>query len=127
MRAQARRAHVPAPRLVTKASATPEQAAARSERYTADPSLPSPTAKADAMGSTVLAYLITGPIVFGGLGLLADRWLEVTGLVALGIVLGMALSLYIIWLRYGTSQAPLTVDTRKGPTTAAQPHNEEIQ
>ncbi|KRE35552.1 hypothetical protein ASG73_16610 [Janibacter sp. Soil728] len=127
MSAHARRARTEAPRLVTKASATPEQTAAKSERYTGDPTLPSPTARADAMGSTVLAYLITGPVVFGGLGLLADRWLEVTGLVALGIIIGMALSLYIIWLRYGTSQAPLTVDTRKGPTTAAQPHNEEIQ
>ena len=126
MSALPRRTQGETPRLVTKATSTPEQVTAQSDRYTSDPALPSPTAQADSMGSTVLAYLITGPIVFGGVGLLIDRWLGTTAFIAVGILLGMALSLYIIWLRYGTSQAPTTDHPDHGSTRAAAPHNEEI-
>ncbi len=66
-------------------------------------SLPSPTFQADAMGSTIIAYLLTGPALFGGLGWLLSQWLNTTFFIPVGILLGMALSLYIIWLRYGRS------------------------
>jgi len=56
----------------------------------------------DQTAASVIAYLITGPAVFGGLGLLLDRWLGTGFLVVLGLLGGMALSLYVIWLRYGT-------------------------
>jgi hypothetical protein len=49
-----------------------------------------------------VAYLLTGPLVYGGLGYLADLWLGTSWLVGVGIVGGMALSLYLIWFRYGT-------------------------
>jgi hypothetical protein len=49
-----------------------------------------------------VAYLLTGPLVYGGLGALADHWLGTSWLVGAGIVGGMALSLYLIWFRYGT-------------------------
>ena len=49
-----------------------------------------------------VAYLITGPLIYGGLGYLADLWLGTSWLVGVGIVGGMALSLYLIWFRYGT-------------------------
>ncbi|APH00837.1 AtpZ/AtpI family protein [Janibacter sp. FSL W8-0316] len=127
MNALARRTPGRTPRLVTKADADPQRVRAVSERYAHDPSRPNPTAQADAMGSTVLAYLITGPLLFGAIGWGIDRWLGVTGFVAVGIVAGMGLSLYTIWLRYGTSQAPPHDDPEQGSTTAAQPHNEEIQ
>lgn len=112
-----------APRLVTKKMADPS---ATASRYAVDPTKPNPIVAADAMGSTVLAHLITGPVLFGGLGWLLDRWLGVTAFVAVGIIGGMGLSLYIIWLRYGTSQAP-TTEPPDGSTRAAAPHNEEIQ
>jgi hypothetical protein len=48
------------------------------------------------------AYLLTGPLVYGGLGALLDRWLGTEFLLPVGIVGGMALSLYLIWFRYGT-------------------------
>lgn len=127
MSALARDPQTRGPRLVTKADASPEQAAAERGRYATDPAEPHPTARADAMGSTVLAYLITGPLLFGGLGWLADRWLGVTLFIAVGIIGGMGLSLYTIWLRYGTSEAPTTDHPDHGSTRAAAPHNEEIQ
>lgn len=57
---------------------------------------------ADQTSASVIAYLITGPALFGGLGVLLDRWLGTGFLVVLGLLGGMALSLYVIWLRYGT-------------------------
>ncbi len=49
-----------------------------------------------------IAYLLSGPLIYGGLGALADHWLGTSWLVGVGIVGGMALSLYLIWFRYGT-------------------------
>jgi hypothetical protein len=48
------------------------------------------------------AYLLSGPLVYGGLGWLGDRWLGTGFLLPVGLVGGMALSLYLIWFRYGT-------------------------
>ncbi|HEX6057138.1 MAG TPA: AtpZ/AtpI family protein [Intrasporangium sp.] len=56
----------------------------------------------DQTSATIVAYLITGPAVFGGLGMMLDRWIGTGFLVVLGLLGGMALSLYVIWLRYGT-------------------------
>ena len=51
---------------------------------------------------TVLAYLFSGPLVYGPLGWLLDRWLGTTPLfVLLGIVGGTALAVWAGWLRYG--------------------------
>jgi hypothetical protein len=50
----------------------------------------------------VVSYLITGPVMFGGVGWGLDHWLGTSWLVAVGIVGGMALSLYLVWFRYGT-------------------------
>lgn len=50
----------------------------------------------------VVSYLITGPAMFGAVGFGLDHWVGTTWLVAVGIVGGMALSLYLVWFRYGT-------------------------
>jgi Flp pilus assembly protein TadB len=50
----------------------------------------------------VVSYLITGPVMFGAVGWGLDHWLGTSWLVAVGIVGGMALSLYLVWFRYGT-------------------------
>jgi F0F1-type ATP synthase assembly protein I len=56
----------------------------------------------EAAAWTVLAYLISGPLLYGGLGWLADRWLETDPVfVLVGILGGMALALYVVWVRYG--------------------------
>ncbi len=74
------------------------------------PSGPTPLEKADAghlrldearMWNAV-SYLISGPVLFGGIGWGLDHWLGTSWLVAVGIVGGMALSLYLVWFRYGT-------------------------
>ena len=55
------------------------------------------------LATSVTAYLIAGPVGFGGIGYLLDHWLGTGFLVVVGLLVGMALSLYVIWLRYGTS------------------------
>ena len=50
----------------------------------------------------VVSYLISGPAMFGGIGWALDSWLGTSWLVAVGILGGMALSLYLVWFRYGT-------------------------
>jgi ATP synthase protein I len=70
-----------------------------------DDSAHSPSGPAgEAAAWTVLAYLLSGPLFYGGLGWLADRWLN-TGpiLVFVGLLGGMALALYVVWVRYGTN------------------------
>lgn len=126
MSALARRPKGATPRLVTKALPSAEESAAESARYRHDATAPHPVAAADAMAATVLAHLITGPILYGAIGWLLDRWLGTSFLVVVGVVGGMALSLYVIWLRYGTSQAPQPPSVTTS-LDGAQPHNEENQ
>ena len=52
----------------------------------------------------VVSYLISGPVMFGGIGWALDRWLEYGFFVPVGILVGMAVSLYLVWFRYGTQQ-----------------------
>ncbi|MDN5796159.1 MAG: AtpZ/AtpI family protein [Intrasporangium sp.] len=59
------------------------------------------TATADSAWR-VVAYLLSGPLFYGGLGYLLDRWLGTSWIVGVGMVGGMALSLYLVWFRYGT-------------------------
>ena len=56
-----------------------------------------PSREADA-----LALVISGPVLFGGIGWLLDHFLHTGFLLPVGLVGGMALSLYLIWVRYST-------------------------
>lgn len=57
---------------------------------------------AQSLATSVTAYLISGPVVFGGAGWGLDHWLDTGFFIVIGLLAGMALSLYVIWLRYGT-------------------------
>jgi hypothetical protein len=52
----------------------------------------------------VVSYLISGPVMFGGIGWALDAWLGTRFFVPVGILGGMAVSLYLVWFRYGTQQ-----------------------
>ncbi|WP_411283805.1 hypothetical protein [Lapillicoccus sp.] len=68
-----------------------------------DPDAGHPRLQESAMWNTV-AYLISGPVIFGGMGWALDHWLHTGFLVVLGLLGGMAMSLYLVWFRYGTQQ-----------------------
>ena len=55
----------------------------------------------ESVGVSALSYLLSGPVVFALIGYGLDRLLGVGFLVPTGILLGMALSIYLIWFRYG--------------------------
>jgi F0F1-type ATP synthase assembly protein I len=48
----------------------------------------------------VISYLLSGVILYGGIGWLLDAWLGTRGLVGVGIVLGAAGGIWLVWLRY---------------------------
>jgi len=48
----------------------------------------------------VISYLLAGVIFYGGIGWLVDWWLGTRGFVAVGIVLGAAGGIWLVWLRY---------------------------
>ncbi|WP_121258054.1 AtpZ/AtpI family protein [Nocardioides ferulae] len=52
-----------------------------------------------------VSYLLAGVLFYGGLGWLADRWLGTTFLVALGIVFGAGLGIYLVMKRFGAPSA----------------------
>lgn len=67
-----------------------------------------PASEGDAW--TILSYLLSGLILWGGAGWLLDRWLGTTFFVLLGMLLGAGSSLYLIYVRYGRAPVPDTPD-----------------
>jgi ATP synthase protein I len=54
------------------------------------------------MGMTAVAYLITGMLVWGGIGLLVDHWVGTRGIFAgIGSVVGIGGGVYLIVRRLG--------------------------
>lgn len=55
------------------------------------------------LANAVIGYLLAGPMGFGILGFLLDLWLDTRFLLPVGVIIGMVLSMYTIWFRYGRS------------------------
>jgi F0F1-type ATP synthase assembly protein I len=53
-------------------------------------------------GLTIAATLLSGLLVWGGVGYLVDHWLGTPKVfTALGMVVGAAAAIYLVWLKYG--------------------------
>jgi F0F1-type ATP synthase assembly protein I len=51
---------------------------------------------------SITATLLAGLVVWGGIGYLVDRWLGTGRLfVAIGLILGAAGGIYLVYVRYG--------------------------
>jgi F0F1-type ATP synthase assembly protein I len=50
---------------------------------------------------TVVSYLISGPLLYGGIAWLLDRWLHQAWIVPVGVLVGMTLALVLVYLRFG--------------------------
>jgi ATP synthase protein I len=50
---------------------------------------------------SIVAYLLSGMLLWGGGGWLLDRWLGTQFFVLVGLLVGTALAVYLIYVRYG--------------------------
>jgi F0F1-type ATP synthase assembly protein I len=55
-------------------------------------------------GYQVLSGLVAGPLFYGGVGWLLDRWLQTSWLMPVGIVVGLAAGVYLVIARYGRTE-----------------------
>ncbi|AQP44541.1 AtpZ/AtpI family protein [Tessaracoccus flavus] len=53
-------------------------------------------------GMVVLSYLLSGIILYGGLGWAGDHFLKTSWLLPVGLILGLVTSIYLIIKRYGS-------------------------
>ena len=61
-------------------------------------------------------YLVSGVAFYGLLGWLADLWLGTTFLVAVGIVVGAGLGIYMTWSRFRQEPSPDAKSLKKNVT-----------
>jgi F0F1-type ATP synthase assembly protein I len=50
--------------------------------------------------------MLSGIIVWGGAGLLLDRWLETRFLALVGTILGLGVAIYLVVVKYGAVDQP---------------------
>ena len=50
---------------------------------------------------TILGYLLSGLLFWGGVGYFADRFFNTSYLTLVGLLMGMGGGLYLVWLRFG--------------------------
>ena len=55
------------------------------------------------MGWSVTGTLLSGMAVWGGVGWLLDRWLDIRLFAPIGIILGMAVAIYVVVVKYGAA------------------------
>ena len=85
-------------------------------------SQPSPPSQEEPRGDPwhAFGYIVSGVLLYGFLGWLSDRWLGTSFLVAVGILVGAGLGIYMTWARFNKilpspgPQAPPT-DPRDRP------------
>jgi F0F1-type ATP synthase assembly protein I len=66
-------------------------------------------------GWAVIGTMISGMAVWGGAGWLLDRWLGIPVLFPVGIILGMAVSIYVVVVKYGGEPPTGSQRTGKNP------------
>ena len=57
--------------------------------------------KGEADAWNAVSLVLAGMILWGGVGWLVGRWLAVPALTGVGLVVGTAGGLVLVWLRYG--------------------------
>lgn len=60
----------------------------------------------DAGAWDIVAYLLSGMLLWGGAGWLLDRWLDLEVFLPVGLLVGTGLALFIVYLRFGRAPDP---------------------
>jgi F0F1-type ATP synthase assembly protein I len=50
--------------------------------------------------------MLSGIVVWGGVGWLLDRWLETRFFILVGTILGLTVAIYLIVVKYGAADPP---------------------
>lgn len=50
---------------------------------------------------SIIGYLLSGLIIWGGIGWGVDKWLGTNYGIFIGLLLGAGASVYLVWLRFG--------------------------
>jgi ATP synthase protein I len=50
---------------------------------------------------SIPSYLLSGMILYGGAGWLLSKWTGVVAFTPIGLILGVALSVYLVYRKYG--------------------------
>ncbi|WP_329090972.1 MULTISPECIES: AtpZ/AtpI family protein [Streptosporangium] len=50
---------------------------------------------------SIPSYLLSGMILYGGAGWLLSEWTGVVAFTPIGLILGVALSVYLVYRKYG--------------------------
>jgi F0F1-type ATP synthase assembly protein I len=69
------------------------------------------------MGWSITGTMLSGIIVWGGVGWLLDRWLETRIFTLVGTIFGLTVAIYLIVVKYGAVDQPPAV-RRPTRTTA---------
>ena len=68
-------------------------------------------------------YVVSGVAVYGALGWLADRWLGTSFLVAIGILVGAAIGIFMTFARFNRG-VPGTGPTQRADDTPHEPEQD---
>jgi len=58
------------------------------------------------MGWSITGTMLSGIIVWGGVGWLLDRWLETRFFTLVGVLLGLTVAIYLVVVKYGAVDPP---------------------
>ena len=50
---------------------------------------------------SIFGYLLSGLLIWGGIGWGLDKWLHTTYFLLGGLIIGIAVATYLVWLRFG--------------------------
>jgi F0F1-type ATP synthase assembly protein I len=73
------------------------------------------------LGWAATSTLLGGVLVWGGVGWLLDHWWGTHFLTPIGVILGMALGIYAVVMRYGRAPLPEQQTRQTDPATGTTP------
>jgi F0F1-type ATP synthase assembly protein I len=68
--------------------------------------------------------MLSGILVWGGVGWLLDRWLETRFFILVGTILGLTVAIYLIVVKYGAVAQPAADRRPSRTTTGRQPRRQ---
>lgn len=68
------------------------------------------------IGWGITGTLLSGVIVWGGVGVLLDRWWETRFVALIGVLLGLGVAIYLVVVKYGAVDPPQGGQRPRGTT-----------